>query len=280
MSHPLLELLNLYSFTVRRRLFCLGRITREMQHPALADLLAEAQEALRLDRELYELELAWSTRDDRKYSPEASALHRELSHAIAGLDGTLAASQRTFGAGSPQGEAATLLREQIFPRGMKHLTHVSYPDQAASLEALLVILGREPELAEAVRLLNLEDYLQRLTELRARFQAQLMGARGVTFDDLRAARQAGRDRLRRFLFRLGARLFAEDVPEDEAQALQRAIDVILDQNQSIRDHRKRRRNRIADVDPETGELVDEPEAPTPAVAEPPDDLASGATRAG
>jgi len=252
------KLLNLYRFGAPRRVFCFGVMLERLPEGAFAELRERIERAMEADRATCELEAHWrGTRGHTEYAPGATELDAELDNAIKALDDALAVSLKAFGEGSPRAEAATFARGRLFPKGVRAVTRQTFVKQAVMVSVLLERVEAEPELAATLDRLGARVYLERVAELNARYREllQLDDQTQPSYDELRQARAEGQEAFCRIVFQVVARLTDDDLSDEEAAALEKALQVVLEQNAKIRRQRRRRRKPL-EVDPETGEELE------------------------
>ena len=247
MLRQLFDMLELYRFGCKRRMHCLSSILRCLRDPALADLRAEVEAAHLADSEVHGLEEAWSLDPHHTlYAPGVVAPHRALNRGLRALHGGLGLARKAFEEESAKGRAATLLRRCLFENGLRFLTHCDYVSQTTRVDRLLEVAQQQPEVAEALRELQLGHYVERVAELNAELRRHLeRGAHRPDHATLRQANRAGEDRLRRVVYLLAARLMTPGISAAEEDELSLAVLQVVEQNRAIRIYRKRRRYRIA-----------------------------------
>jgi len=250
------KLLNLYRFGAARRVFCCGVMLERLPGDRFADLRARIEAAIEADRATCELEAHWrGSRGHTEYAPGAMELDAELDNAIKALDDALAVSLKAFGEGSTRGQAATFARSRLFPKGVQEVTRQTFVKQAVMVSVLLEREAEEPELGAAIDQLGARVYLERVAELNARYRELLQlddDHAEPSYEELRQARAEGQEAFCRIVFRVVTRLTDDDLADDEATALEKALHAVLEQNAKIRRQRRRRRKPL-EVDPETGE---------------------------
>ena len=257
MNRELMSFLTLLVFNTSRRLYVLGQILRSFPPDAFGELRGRIERAIAADREAQVLESRWrGVRGGNQHAPGMRELDTELDRALGALNAALTATQSTFGVDGPRGRAARLAKLRLFPDDMRQLIHLPYMEQAEAVQGLLWRIEHEPELAEALRTVEAQAYVDRVAELNARYTVLLDSSRrDVDYAEVQRARRAGQERLCRIVFQLGARLDREDTSPEEAEVLDQALQFVLEQNERIRRHHQRRRT-AGEVDPETGEELD------------------------
>ncbi|MEZ6183642.1 MAG: hypothetical protein R3F62_01375 [Planctomycetota bacterium] len=263
MNVPVKTLLNLYRFPSGRRLSCLRSMRERLADPAFAELQSVLDRAIASEWATRDLEIRYRNgmrQRNNEFSDETSALDLELDRALSALDDALGVALKAYGEGSPQGEAATLLRSTLFGQGVRFLIHMPFMEQEAEVAVLLERAADEPSLAEAVRVTRVEPLVERIAELNRRFGEAIRDGRPVSpasFEEVRAARDAGHERLGRIVILVPARLLGAPPDGEHAEALAAALQVVQEQNAAIKRYRKRRRG-VNGLDPE--EEFDEPDA--------------------
>jgi hypothetical protein len=168
--------------------------------------------------------------------------------------------------GEPDGEAAKL-QATLFPSGANYHTRLAHVEQAAANERVLGIL----ESAENATWLDGHGMRPLINDLRSahdEFEATLMarsldGAAG--WEQVKAARLAGQELYLEVVIRILAHSLSNPSARDEL------MEPIWRQEELVRAYRRTRRGPLADVDPESGELLDEQgDGPAGGVA-PPDE---------
>ncbi|MEZ6189589.1 MAG: hypothetical protein R3F62_31885 [Planctomycetota bacterium] len=257
-------LLNLYRFPSGRRLSCLRSMRERLGGPAFAPLQFVLDRAIAAEWETRRLEIRYRNalrRRKSEFSSETSELDAELDRALSALEGACGVALKAYGEDSPRGEAATLLRGELFPQGVRFLIHMPYMEQEAEVTVLLERIAAEPALAQAVQIVGVEDLVDRVAELNLRYGEAIRAdrsAESASFDEVRAAREAGHERLCWIVFLAVARLHALPPDGELAEALTAALEVVSEQNAAIKRTRKRRRS-VTDVDPEDEAFDDESE---------------------
>lgn len=245
MDRTLTSLFALYVLTPGRRIYALRRVLEratEMGHEALLGPIAAA---IAHDYHAIDLDVARRMRSRGTVRERHAAFARTLGAIISLLayygrdDSTAAALQST-----------------LLPRGLFHHIHLAHAEQLAANERVLSILedaGRKAWLdAHGIRPL-IEQLRIEHDAFAAALQARDSSKR-PTWKQVRAARAHGQELYLQVVARIVV-MFADDV--DTRNAL---LDPIYQQNQRIKDYRRQRRS-VAEVDPESGELLDDAKAP-------------------
>lgn len=252
----LVSFLNLYLFPTGRREFCLRRFLKALEGTELAHLRARVERGLAHEAATLQLEDRWlGNKGDTEHGPGARALDAELDRALGALDENLASTAKAFGEDSPRGRAAGRARALLFPKGVQHVTHLPYVQQAAAVRALLERAETVPELANLDEL-GVAGIVERVRELNVAYDRAL-GSRGegASFERVEAARKRGQTNLCEIVFVAIAHLVESGYEGEQAEALGEALREVIAQNEAIKRYYRRRR-RVADVDPVTGEELE------------------------
>ncbi|MCA8925426.1 MAG: hypothetical protein KDD82_26690 [Planctomycetes bacterium] len=249
-------MLNLYQFPTGRRLFCLLNVREVLESAGIDDLRAEVERAIAADRATRELEDHYrGSKVEPEHAPEAAELDAELSRSLSALDGVLAATLKAFGGKSPPGVSAVFARSRLFPHGVRHMRRMSFVEREVAVETLLLRAQTERRLAQEIRRLGVQSFVERVAEVNVRYRRalQVTDATKPSYAEVLAARKAGQEALSGIVVSLMARLRGADKGK-ESRALALALQQVIDQNAAIKRHRRRRRH-VTDVDPETGDEV-------------------------
>lgn len=252
------EYVNLYVFTPGRVVFAVRRVRQIAAELGNAPVVAACDAALAPAGSALDLEQAWAKARTTRSGKRAKApgldaqVDRTLSALATTVDGVVAA----LPADSPRAAAALLFRGQAFPSGPGALTSLPYEDELAAVQSLLRRCTGSGDLVTPVERLQIQYLVDRLGELAGQFQEVLgqSSTRELGYDQVVDARAATQEKL----LKLFVKILGIDAerPEDEAH-LSRLLAPILEQNARIGQSMKRR-SRVLDVDPETGEEREPP----------------------
>lgn len=235
---------NLYIFTVGRRLFALRKV---LATPSLREaLVTHIETAITHDKETRAMLHRWA---QQKAGPVRKSEARSIDHKI---DATLGAIQdvlegphKSLPPEHPERQAAETLLAELFPRGVGvHITQ-SHVDQLSANDLVLGVLKKH-EHAAAIEARGLSAYVTRLGELNDSFRKELERDKApeLTFDTVEAHDALGQENL--------VRVFIKILAEDDDATRSELAAPILEQNEAIGEHMRRRRT-VPDVDPDTGE---------------------------
>ena len=145
-------------------------------------------------------------------------------------------------------ELAEEFIEQLFSGGVAPITHSTYTEQHADVDALLDRLRND--YATHVQKLNLEMHVDQLEELNEEFGRRLSPQEEtIAYDEVEAAYVEAEDAFHRLLLEIMAE-FSEDLA-----TANRVLAPVFEQSERTRRHLQRR-GSVPEVDPETGEPVE------------------------
>jgi len=260
------KFVNLYRFKTNRVVFTLKSMVRELIANGGGDDLSELIQ--QLERGIASLEATqlleerWKgSRGELLHGGEARSLSAELDRALGGLDATLGSALQAWGAHTPQGQSAALAREGVFPKGVASVIRLPYAEKAEAVSVILRKADGDAELSEALRQVQVDQLVERVREVHARYLEVLQPGLAPSFEELERARNVAHERFCALVCLVAGRWGDADPESEEGRALARALLVVEEQNRSIRVWYRRRR-RVPSVDPETGEeFVDDDEIP-------------------
>lgn len=250
---------NLYRFPPGRAAFALqmtAERARSLQRPA-ERIAALASRGAEMAREtLHKLGEYRSLSAGRgRFPPGTTKLDQRVDEAMVAVDGYLVV-QATLFADGPRGASARRMIDSLYPEGVSQVVHLPYTAQHQRVSVILQ-RARSPEFAEDVA--ALPDLAVLLDELEARNdaygEALKRGANRPTGSDIHAAQSRCQELLTATLFLIFADYELDG--EDRRDERDHLLEPILEQNQAIRESR-RRRSTPTDADPDTGdEVLDE-----------------------
>jgi hypothetical protein len=174
--------------TAARRAIVLERMRRrldEMPAPELAVLKVRVDQALKLQREALALSQSRRTAsEEAMHAGAAKALDAKLDKLLSLLNATLGGFIEVF-----EGQKAQLalkVREAIFRDGVAHITSRPFVEQHELVKLLIHDL-RTGELAAAVAVLQLGQWVERLEELNAAYGQHLTRPERVSVEMVRAS---------------------------------------------------------------------------------------------
>ncbi|MEZ6189123.1 MAG: hypothetical protein R3F62_29505 [Planctomycetota bacterium] len=209
------------------------------------------RQAVDLAREAQALQTRWKgSRGIGCSAARPKRLDAELDRLLGALDAQLDVIVRTYGPDAPEGSAATRVRERLFPRGVGHLVHLPYVEEAEQVESMLARVDADPELANELAKLHGTTVLERVREAHARYAEalQLEAAPPPAYAEVEQAREALHERYCAVVSLIVGLSHLADSDSAEGQALARAQQVVLEQDRSVGIVHRRRRGGSADED--------------------------------
>lgn len=249
---PIADFIKLYHFTPGRRIHALRQVREIVVEHELADLLPATDEALTQEAYYAALRSAWGLAN-----AEAETLPSEIDPKI---DRTLLLMDQMLGhyadQGGETGRYARRLSASIFPDGVGQHIRLPHVDQHAANAQVLVILEaaeRQPWI-ERLGLRMLTASLRELNDAFGRAVRLREKTGGVTYGEVRDANA----RCHEMLLEVVARILGRFPTPADGPLRTELLKPIAYQNEAIRLFRRRRR-RVVDIDPDTGE----PTSPQP-----------------
>jgi hypothetical protein len=257
MSRPITSLFALYILTPGRRIYALGRVLERAKAKDLAELVAAIEAAIAHDRHVLELDAA---RFERAKIPVRER-DAEVDRTLGTIEHLLSHYAQTTNL-----TASTLL-VTLFPNGLAHHIRLPHIEQAAANERVLSILEGNTH-KQWLDVHGLRPLIEQLRAEHDAFAAALHArdAESVpTWDEVKQARERGQELYLHIVATIVAQFGGKpDVLDD-------LLEPVWAQDQLIQDYRRQRRN-VADVDPDSGEVLEEHgDEPADEIAEQGDD---------
>ena len=257
MDVSLALLLNLYVLSTGRRLWALAQVEKAALDADLNPLAAHCHQALADDQVTRDLEARWAgDKGASQFAPEARPVDTLVDIALGALRDAIDAEARDADPGDLLAADAGKLLQEAFPVGLAAITTLPYFEELSEVQRIIALL-KSDAWADKVEHLGLQRRLTRLVELEKKYAEVIaLPARTVTFDEVKAARQKGQNRLLQAVAMILGQYPSES--ETDVAGRRALLAPILKQNEAIRDYLRARRT-VEDVNPETGEVV--PAAP-------------------
>jgi hypothetical protein len=259
MDETLSTLLNLYVFTVGRRIFAMSKVLEAAKAEKFSPLVTHCEGALAHDRDTRALEAKWSGKAN---VTNGSAALRDTDIAtdncLSAIRDAIDSQLRVVKPNDPLAKSGAALLIELYPTGVGTITSLPYVEELNEVERVLEVL-KSKAWKKTVSELALSRHVALLEELAATYKAKLNtpAEKIATFAEVREARQKGqRLMLQAVAMIVGKHPF--DTPEDVASR-SALLTPILNQNEAIRQYLRSRR-AVQDVNPETGEV--DPNAPS------------------
>lgn len=255
------ETVAIYRIPPGRRAFALADLAQRASARGMDAVAAHASLGVAHDRKLMEQEMRFKAgHEGGAYGVDARLIDQLVDRALTGLDGYLDSQERIYGEGSQRGDAASAIRQALFPEGPGAITKLPYGEQHERAGVLLARVADEDLAAHVSALPDLPSMLAELGALNQEYGSVLKDyAQDVpTRVELRQANERGQAYLAETMI-LALAHFVTAAPEDH-EGLDFVLEPVLRQNAMVRDARRRRR-RPEDIDPDTGETLEPPAAP-------------------
>jgi hypothetical protein len=258
MDETLSTLLNLYVFTVGRRIFALSKVIEVAKAEKFSALIAHCEAALAHDRETRTLEAKWSGQANA--TTGSSALRDTdiaTDNCLTAIRDAIDSQLRVLKPNDPLAKSGAQLLLELYPSGVGAITSLSYVEELNEVERVLDVL-KSKGWKKTVSDLALTRHVALLEELAGIYKTKLNAPaeKIATYAEVRAARHKGqRLMLQAVALILGKHPF--DTPEDVASR-SALLAPIFEQNEAIRQYLRSRR-AVQDVNPETGAI--DPSAP-------------------
>lgn len=258
-SADLESLLNVYELPVGRRLHALRQMQVQVSadasvselHPVITSTMDVNTVALHCRTQWGEAKNVKTT-----YPEAAILLNQEHDQIFASVERVSSGMADGMPPGSPLAEAGARLVATVFAEGLAPLTQKDFVQQR---ETTNVWLSRmDADLAEAVDTLGLRPMVERLGVVNkemGRIIDEVKGRAKVSYDDVRSTDAAGQRAMLQLIAVICGRFSGREPGDDEKRAA--LLAPILAQNEKVAEL-YRRRSRVTDVDPESGEENDPP----------------------
>ena len=251
-----------------RAVYALKAVHKQAKKRGLSALEQATSVAVEQGNQTLRVEFSYEqSRDDHSAARgKAVELDNRLDAQIGAIQ-SLVAARKVGDEDDPVVQAARRVLEVVFPRGVAPIIHQSFEVQLGIMKVMLETF--DGDLTSEVELLGIQREVQRMDRLVDAFQKELATAKTnhTTFDEVREAREL----LHEHTALVVAQVIAAYPSLDEQTTADREslLAPINDQQERVAaDHRRRR--RLTDVDPDTGEVIPDVDRPTVA-DEPPTD---------
>ncbi len=243
--------LDIYKFAVGSLMYCITRMREALDALGNTEAVAVADEAERVCKQARALEYDWEVQkqEDPFTRPEAKKLDDEIDSMLS----SLMQAGEAFAATTPDSEQGRLAEEYLdglFPTGVYHITSQTFEDQHLAVQELVERLnGPYTEHVEAMSLTHAVDRLEALNEEFGELLKET--GRTVTYKEVQSARAEAHDAFHRLFIKV-----LHDYGDD-LETLNEILTPVHTQTERTRRSLKRS-GKMPEVDPETGEPVDEP----------------------
>ncbi|MFW5740463.1 MAG: hypothetical protein ACOC1F_08860 [Myxococcota bacterium] len=258
-ASDLASLLNIYVMPAGRRLHALRKThavaQQKVSSPDLHSFISVA-----MDKNMGALEgrTRWGEAKNEKiaYPEGAMLLNHEHDQIYASVHNVAGGMAEGMPAGTPLAEAGAMILATVYADGLAALTQKDYVQQR---EVTNVWLSRmNSDLAEFIDVLGVRPMIDRLAVVNDEMGAiidEVKTRAPVTWDDIKAADAAGQLAMLQVVAEIIGRFSGRKPGDDEMRA--KLLAPILEQNDKVGEL-YRRRSKVTDVDPESGEENDPP----------------------
>ncbi len=242
-----------------RALYALKEMHKVASQRGLEDVEAATEVAVEQGNRAVRVEFSYeqSRADNSDARGKAVELDNRLDAQIGAIQ-SLVAARKVGDEDDPVVKAARRVLEVVFPRGVAPIIHQSFEVQLGIMKVMLETF--DGDLASEVELLGIEREVQRMGQLVEAFEEELATAEAnvTTFDEVREAREL----LHEYVAIVVGQVIAAYPSLDETATREREslLAPLNDQQERVAaDYRRRR--RVTDVDPDTGEELQEDDEP-------------------
>lgn len=221
-------------------------------------LCAMCQDHIRFGRDTLKLRMSYEAGQagDPDSKSQAVAVDAAADRAISATFRHIDDYRENFAPGSEKAQAAQTVIQTVFAKGVVGITRQSHVQQFESMEVLLEVFDHE--LQHEVRVLNLQDWVERIRELTAEYGAELgrKKVKGIAYSEVRDAETECQERLCQLVARVQGDF--NERSDEHSQIRSRLLAPIVEQDDALAEANRRSR-RLADVDPDTGAELEVPE---------------------
>lgn len=253
------ELTRLNRFSNGRRLFVLKKVLELAIAINLPGVVATAEWALAHERSTRKLERRWRTvrRQRAKGRGNAREVDIQLDRVIGAMLDSVRALLVTLDPASEHAAKARAFIDTYFPDGANAITNAEFEDALAIIEEMNEDFATysEQDLSD----LNIKFHVQELARLLPLFAAALNQPANpdeFRFEQLREARAEGHERLCELVAEIVGATRGRDTPE-KLQQRAMLLAPIIEANERVAERRRRKNAPDVEVDPNTGEELEE-----------------------
>jgi hypothetical protein len=240
--------IKLHRFSTGRRIVAMRKVDAVARQRGDGDIEAHLQRGLAHDQVTRRYDLQWAGRPRgvvpiRPIDIVADNILTALRDAVVNL-------KRVAPPGDPLLQVAAAFLERIYPGGLTTVTQAQAPEQLAAMETIVELL--QGELAADVEQLAVGIYARHLFAVVPRYREAVEGSKErLRYKDVEAQRKRGQEYLEETVAMILGTYHRHDDAE-HARARAELLAPIVEQNEAIRQYLRRRR-RVVDIDPDTGE---------------------------
>lgn len=241
------SLFKLCVLTPGRRIFALRQLRERAEARNFNELLADIDRAIAYNHSVLERRQG---RRRKKRNPQP--IDREIDRVIS----LIYARLNNFSKDLTVPELArltTTLLQALFPQGVGAHVKLPYSEQAGANERVLAELASD-QYQGLIAQLGLQTLIARLDSLNAEFREVLSASIASVKATISSHEDSSRGQ--ELYLEIIARIVGQFSRPADAEVLAELLGPVLSQDEEIRAYRRRRR-RVADVDPTTGEPTEE-----------------------
>lgn len=262
MVNLIVGLYTLLRFSNGRRHFVLRQVLAVAKKLEDAALVTRIEAAIAHEVMLRGLERRWTrTKANRsKARGEAQVLDARIDRLLAAMYRSV---ESVLDAVNPKGEHAAMVHAFLakhFPAGIQEITQAPYEDELNVIEEMNDDFAKLSE--DEIKQLNIIHHVPELARLAPLFAAELDKAGdddAVRFTEVRAARELGHSKLLKIVSTIHS-VYDEDFADDPVEAAKAQADLlapIMAANARVAERRRRRNGPDVEVDPDTGEELED-----------------------
>lgn len=247
--------LKLYQFSLGSLKYILTRTRTRLDEQGNQEAVELVDEALEKHSIAVDTEYQWdqTKREDRLKRQGTVELDDRIDETLSSIL-NVAEGLTKMPDGSDQCQCAEKLLGEFFPEGVYPVTSKPFDDQHAHVDSL--VNRMRDEYGDHLETLNLTGLVDQLDKLNQEFGEKLEPVRGVEYDDVQAAYMEVEDAFHRAFVNI------LDAYSDDMETLNHVLEPLMEQRELTRRYQKRR-GSVPEVDPETGEPIDESDGEPP-----------------
>jgi hypothetical protein len=213
------SMVSLYNFSTAFRLLAWNRVQGPVQAHKLKDVenfistARGSDDALRAD----ERQFARQTQNAEKGNVEAKALDIEVDRLLSAIPDA-AKVAKAVAEDESERQAIDAFIDSLFPRGLAAVVNGRFVDELSAAEAIAQELDKQASMVKTLGLVGVQAQLKKVVP---RFSSALSKDKErstISYDDLRARRAEGQERLAQYLFMTGGRFPSTSAADIKARA--------------------------------------------------------------
>lgn len=249
-----------YILSAGRRVVVIEAILKVARQRGDAELIAAAEAAVEPTRKAFRLMRLWHTQRDKsqRSRPDAAAIDNALDRAISRVRNR-AADFADMPDDDPSVTMANDFIDTFFPDGVAAITNQPYEEQLVDTEEL-VKAWQEPAWQNVIDALGLGRFTDLVATLVVDYREAVVtfDRRSVTWSEVKASEAANQDLMLSLIARILGHYPTDS--EHDLEARTQYLEMFDEQNNLTAEYRRRRRGKATpDIDPDTGELLENEE---------------------